>query len=88
MALEHKLHKLYINVQLSGLDGFKKLNALEQTVQLYINVQLNGGDGFKKQVQPAMRLQVSTIVLSRSVQFITRFTKNMLRITFPAFFIS
>ena len=56
--------------------------------KLYINVQPSGRDGVKKQMQPAMRLQMSTIVLSRSVQFITRFTKNMLRITFPAFFIS
>ena len=53
--------------------------------KLYINVQLNGGDGVKKQMQPAMRLQMSTIVLSRSVQFITRFRKTLLRVTFPAF---
>ena len=71
-------------MQLGGLDGFKKLNALEQTVH-QCNVQLNGGDGVKKQMQPAMRLQMSTIVLSRSVQFITRFRKTLLRVTFPAF---
>ena len=76
------LHKLYINVQLSGLDGFIESNVLAQTVH-QCNVQLNG---VKKQMQPAMRLQMSTIVLSRSVQFITRFRKTLLRVTFPAFY--
>ena len=54
--------------------------------KLYINVQPSGRDGVKKEMQPAMRLQMSTIVLSRSVQFITRFRKTLLRVTFPAFY--
>ena len=53
--------------------------------KLYINVQPSGRDGVKKQKQPAMILQMSTIVLSRSVQFITRFRKTLLRVTSPAF---
>ena len=75
------LKQIYRDIKfiLRGLPGRCDLH------KLCINVQLNGGDGVKKQMQPAMRLQMSTIVLSRSVQFITRFRKTLLRVTFPAF---